>query len=80
MGAWDHFYADSAFDLDISTHYINLPHFISLNNGQMRSLSVEIGTECQHDSYIWKGLFEASVDIEVHHYTRLYANYLLKNF
>lgn len=28
MGVWDHFYTDSAFDEKISTHYINLPHYL----------------------------------------------------
>jgi len=27
MGMWDHFYNNSAFDHDISTHYANLPYY-----------------------------------------------------
>jgi len=27
MGMWDHFYNNSAVDQDISTHYVNLPHY-----------------------------------------------------
>ena len=31
MGAWDHFYPDSAFDPGVSTHYVNLPHWLDLS-------------------------------------------------
>lgn len=31
LGAWDHFYPDSAFDADISMHYVNLPHAVHLS-------------------------------------------------
>ena len=27
MGVWDHFYINSVFGKDISTHYVNLPHY-----------------------------------------------------
>ena len=30
MGIWDHFYRNSAFDENTSTHYVNLPHFVCL--------------------------------------------------
>jgi colanic acid biosynthesis protein WcaH len=28
MGVWDHFYSNSVVDQDISTHDVNLPHYI----------------------------------------------------
>ena len=30
MGVWDHFYEDSAYSLEVSTHYVNLPHVLQL--------------------------------------------------
>jgi hypothetical protein len=30
MGVWDHFYEDSAFNAEVSTHYVNLPHVLRL--------------------------------------------------
>jgi colanic acid biosynthesis protein WcaH len=30
MGVWDHFYEDSAFSAEVSTHYVNLPHVLRL--------------------------------------------------
>ena len=31
MGAWDHFYPDSAFSASASTYYVNLPHWLLLS-------------------------------------------------
>lgn len=31
MGVWDHFYEDSAFSSEVSTHYVNLPHVLRLS-------------------------------------------------
>lgn len=50
MGAWDHFYTDSAFDKDISTHYINLPHYLSINQGEKESFDLSKGQGEQHSS------------------------------
>ena len=50
MGAWDHFYTDSAFDKDISTHHINLPHYFSINQEQKESLDLSKGQCEQHSS------------------------------
>ena len=51
MGAWDHFYNDSAFSDSISTHYVNLPHYLRISDSQQQQLSIEHGDELQHDSY-----------------------------
>lgn len=34
MGVWDHFYGDSAFSAEVSTHYVNLPHVLRLRHAQ----------------------------------------------
>jgi len=31
LGAWDHFYPDSAFCASTPTHYVNLPHYVLLS-------------------------------------------------
>ena len=80
MGAWDHFYADSAFAVDVSTHYVNLPHFVILSDQQIQELNIKYGSNCQHDSYIWMDLLDTTKNIDVHHYSKLYAEYILKHF
>ena len=38
MGAWDHFYPDSAFSASASTHYVNLPHWLPLTWDEVAQL------------------------------------------
>ena len=73
MGAWDHFYNDSAFSDSISTHYVNLPHHLQISAIQQRQLSIDHGGELQHDSYTWMPLKEAEQSAMVHKYSRAYA-------
>ncbi len=37
MGEWDHFYEDSAFSAEVSTHYVNLPHVLRLPHARWTS-------------------------------------------
>lgn len=37
MGAWDHFYPDSVFSTNVSTHYVNLPHWLPLSWDEVAS-------------------------------------------
>ncbi len=78
MGAWDHFYDDSAFSDSISTHYVNLPHYLHMTDSQQQQLSIEHGDELQHDSYTWLPLDEAENSAQVHKYSRAYASVLNK--
>ena len=66
MGAWDHFYTDSAFDKDISTHYINLPHYFSINQGEKESFDLLKGQGEQHSSWTWMPVKEAFIHSQVH--------------
>lgn len=34
LGAWDHFFPDSAFDPGVSTRYVNLPHALHLTENE----------------------------------------------
>lgn len=79
MGVWDHFYTDSAFDEKISTHYINLPHYLLLSKKERESLKLFTGRNGQHSSWIWMPLKEAASNIGVHPYVRQYASWLSKN-
>ena len=79
MGAWDHFYTDSAFDKDISTHYINLPHYFSINQEKKESFDLSKSQCEQHSSWTWMPVKEASIHSQVHPYVREYALWLLDN-
>jgi len=74
MGAWDHFYEDSAFDPHESTHYVNLPHWIALSAAEVATLP--LAADEQHLAWRWIGVDEAARDPEVHAYVRPYAEWL----
>lgn len=42
MGAWDHFYSDSAFSESVATHYVNLPHFLTLGSDEIDMLEKQL--------------------------------------
>ena len=44
MGVWDHVYANSAIDENVSTHYVNLPHVCHLES------QPELSLDAQHES------------------------------
>jgi colanic acid biosynthesis protein WcaH len=71
MGVWDHFYDNSALDQDISTHYVNLPHYAELKS------KPQIILDEQHGEFKWFDLSAVSKDGESHTYIRNYANWLL---
>lgn len=48
MGVWDHFYNDSAFSDDVSTHYINLPYLCEIQPKMMKKLLLPKGRDQQH--------------------------------
>jgi colanic acid biosynthesis protein WcaH len=72
MGVWDHFYHNSALDQNISTHYVNLPHYAEFQT------KPEITLDDQHGEFEWFDLSEVSKDEKFHLYMRNYASWLLK--
>lgn len=73
MGVWDHFYDNSALGQDISTHYVNLPHYIVLESKPFITL------DNQHDDVHWFDLEDVIDDKKLHPYMRNYSNWLLNN-
>lgn len=73
MGVWDHFYNNSAFDQNTSTHYVNLPHYADLQ------AEPEITLDDQHGEFKWFELSVVSNDEKFHPYMRNYAIWLLNN-
>lgn len=70
LGAWDHFYPDSAFDPAISTHYVNLPHALHLTAEEAAMIRPPRGPEAQHRAWKWLPLPEAGRDVLVHPHVR----------
>jgi colanic acid biosynthesis protein WcaH len=71
MGMWDHFYNNSALDQDISTHYVNLPHYAEFKS------KPQITLDDQHAEFQWFDLSGVSSDEKFHPYMRNYAGWLL---
>lgn len=71
LGAWDHFYPDSAFDPSIPTHYVNLPHALHLTADEAEQLQPPSGQELQHQSWMWMPVAQTSLDERVHEYVRI---------
>lgn len=75
MGIWDHFYEDSAFSAEVSTHYVNLPHVLYLANPpDLVSLPID-----QHSEWRWQDAYLAAVADDVHPYARAYAEWVAEN-
>ena len=70
LGAWDHFYPDSAFDPDISTHYINLPYALHLTQVEAQTVQPATGKDFQHESWMWLPISDALTDVRVHAYVK----------
>ena len=71
MGMWDHFYSNSAVDQDISTHYVNLPHYADFQS------KPDIALDDQHGEFGWFDLSMVAKDKKFHAYVRNYASWLL---
>jgi colanic acid biosynthesis protein WcaH len=71
MGMWDHFYNNSAVDLNTSTHYVNLPHYAEFK------YRPQIILDDQHGDFKWFDLVVVSNDEKFHPYIRNYAIWLL---
>ena len=77
MGAWDHFYPDSAFDPDTSTHYVNLALWLPLTPAEADALILLEGEGEQHATWQWMPLAQAAQDAGVHSHVRVYAAWVL---
>lgn len=72
MGVWDHLYENSVMDENISTHYVNLPHYCILE--ERPSLSIDQ----QHNDLKWFDLVEVAGKNGFHEYMESYASWLIK--
>lgn len=72
MGAWDHLYENSVMDENVSTHYVNLPHYCILE--EKPSLSIDD----QHNHLRWFDLDEVADKNGFHEYMQTYASWLMK--
>lgn len=70
LGAWDHFYSDSAFDEEISTHYVNLPYALRLHPDEAERLQPPTGPDEQHSDWMWIALQGAEAAEGLHPYVR----------
>ena len=71
MGIYDHFYLNSVFNSEISTHYVNLPHFLNLTSRPKVTL------DNQHADFKWFSLELLLSDESFHPYVKSYAELLL---
>ena len=77
MGAWDHFYPDSAFDPEVSTHYVNLALWLPLSADEAARLRLGNGAGQQHAAWRWMPLAQACNDPSVHAHVQVYAAWVL---
>ena len=71
MGMWDHFYTDSIINDDISTHYVNIPHYIELTRLPVFS------ADTQHSELSWFELSSCFNNKMIHPYTQNYIQCIL---
>lgn len=71
LGLYDHFYDDSVFGDDVSTHYINAPYLIKLLDGIVLNLPTE-----QHQEYRWVNICDFSKDETVHRFSKVFLKVL----
>jgi colanic acid biosynthesis protein WcaH len=77
MGVWDHLYDDSAFSATVSTHYVNLPHWLTLEWQEIQTFKLK--ADEQHLAWKWAAAKIAAEDPTVHPYVQNYAKWLLVN-
>jgi len=71
MGIWDHFYKNSYLDQEMSTHYVNLPHFTRLE------LKPKLLMDEQHRELAWFNLGSVASDELFNIHMRNYARCLI---
>lgn len=68
IGVFEHFYSDSVFGGNISTHYVVLAYHLKVNCENLDP------SPQQHSTYRWFCKTEAANDLNVHDYARIYFN------
>ncbi len=66
LSLFDHFYDDSFFSTDVSTHYINATHVVRLST-ELLALPKE-----QHSCYRWIAIDEIELDETVHVFSKVF--------
>ena len=78
LGAWDHFYADSAFSGAVSTHYVNLAYWLRVDGSEAGAIEAPAGDQHQHSAWQWLPLESAMHAELVHKNVRVVAELLFK--
>ena len=76
MGAWDHFYPDSALDVSLPTHYVNLPFWLDLTDNDLTALRLPVGE--QHRGWAWVSVSRKVPGFELHPYVQPYAAWVAR--
>ena len=74
MGVWDHFDENSNMAENVSTHYVNLPHYIRLKE------SPKLTIDKQHNDISWFDLSEVAIKDSFHKYMQSYASWLINEY
>jgi colanic acid biosynthesis protein WcaH len=75
LGLFDHFYADSALDPQVSTHYINATHLIRLSAAQALAWVAHLPPD-QHAAYRWLHWQALESDASVHPFSKVFLTAL----
>jgi|TARA_R110001583_G_scaffold179067_1_gene335563 colanic acid biosynthesis protein WcaH len=75
LGLYDHFYDDSVFGDEITTHYINAPYLIELSETDTLNLPSE-----QHRHYRWVKIEDLACDDSIHRYSKVFLDCLCDRF
>jgi colanic acid biosynthesis protein WcaH len=78
LGAWDHFYDDSAFSQAVSTHYVNLAYWLRVDSREAGAIEAPAGEQHQHSAWQWLALESAMHAEQVHENVRVVAALLVK--
>jgi colanic acid biosynthesis protein WcaH len=79
MGVWDHFYEESSFDPNVSTHYVNLPYWLEISGEERRQLQLPQGPHAQHAHWHWFHLADVESDTSIHPYARNNAKWVVEH-
>ena len=72
MGVWDHFYENSVMDENISTHYVNLPHYCIFERRPI------LFKDQQHTEFQWFDMTEIAGENGFHDHMKNYASWIIK--
>lgn len=72
LGLFDHFYEESFFSQDVSTHYINATHVVHVSTGLL------VLPKEQHETYHWLPIDNMQLNNAVHKYSKIFLPELKK--